>query len=350
MLISTNREAETKEFEGLLERMVLELKTQAVGDYETIKSLHGSKLERYAYEILLEQSRSTNFEGSIELVSGQFFPDIIAKRFYGVEVKTSKSGTWRTIGSSVAEGTRIKDIERIYLLFGKLTSPIDFRCRLYQECLSNVAVTHSPRYTIDMDLPMGETFFDKLNIPYDVLRKQESPLDTVISYFRNNLKPGETTWWLSSNSSKATNAIVRLWSSLDRKEAENLKIKGFCLFPELLGRSQHKFHRMLLWLSTEEGVVVGNLRDQFTAGGKELFEYKSQEYKIPQILYRLILHLEAISKSLNSMDITLLEEYWGTTLGENDRFEMWSELVSRSASEISDFPLLSYILEKYQSD
>lgn len=346
MVISTNKQAETKEFEVLLGNMVQELKISANNSYSKIKSLHGSKLEKYSFCVLSELSKNTSFEGSIELVSGHYFPDIVAKKFYGLEVKTSKSGTWKTIGSSVAEGTRIKDIERIYLLFGRLTDPIDFRCRLYQECLSNVAVTHSPRYTIDMELPPGETFFDKINVPYDTLRKQESPLATIISYFKENLKPGETTWWLSSNDSKTTNAIVRLWSSLERAESELLVLKGFCLFPELLGKNRYKFHRMLLWLSTEEGIVVGNLRDQYTAGGKVLFNYKEKVYTLPQVLYRLISKIELIPEILKDIDLQLLQEYWGIS-SFNDRLFLWAKLVSEKSSEISNFPLMAFLEEKF---
>lgn len=349
MLISTNREAETSVFEALLAQMVDSLKAQTEKDPALGLSLHGQKLEKYSFDLLRELAHGTSFEGSIELVSGQMFPDIVAKRFWGVEVKTTKSASWRSIGSSVAEGTRIEDIERIYLLFGRLGKPIDFRCRLYQECLSGVAVTHSPRYTIDMDLSEGETFFDKLQIPYDVLRKQSDPIRPIVDYFRKSLKPGETTWWLSSSDSKATHAVVRLWSSLSKEDAHRLKILGFCLFPELLSASQSKFHRMLLWLSTQEGVVVGNLRDQYTSGGRVTFAWRDRVYTLPQILHRLLLSLLEILRCLEELDITLLQEYWGDS-EMIDRKSIWIKLVCSYAAEISDFPLEDYIAEVYSQE
>lgn len=342
MLISTNKEGERRCFELLLQQLVQELRLMSTSPQTKVESLYGTKLERYSYEILRDLSCGTSFDGSIELVSGQSFPDIIAKKYYGVEVKTSKSGTWKSIGSSVAEGTRIKGIERIYLLFGKLTTPIDFRCRLYEECLSGVAVTHSPRYTIDMDLREGETFFDKLKIPYDDLRKLDDPLSKVIDYFRENLKPGETTWWLSSYNSKTTKPIVRLWSSLNLDEINSLKAKGFCLFPELLSSNQQKFHRMLLWLSTEEGVVIGNLRDQYTAGGKVLFTFDGKEFLLPQILGRLIKMIDLIVEQLQEFDTELLQEYWGVDK-INNRFLDWCELIANNTLEISEFPLKRYL-------
>lgn len=39
---------------------------------------------------MAQTAKGTPFEDSIELIPGQRFPDIIAKKYYGVEVKTSK--------------------------------------------------------------------------------------------------------------------------------------------------------------------------------------------------------------------------------------------------------------------
>lgn len=350
MLISCNTKEEPESFEKILRNMLEVLKKEAQISYTHLADKHGTKLEKYVYKLLVEISKGTPFEDSFELVSEQFFPDIIAKKYYGLEIKISKSGGWKTIGSSVAEGTRVKDVERIYLLFGKMIKPIEFKCRLYQDCLSGVAVTHSPRYTIDMNLGEGETFFDQLGISYDVLRKQETPLETVISHLRKNLKPNETTWWLASNHSKSTKAIVKLWSSLKKNEKEYLKLKGFCLFPELLGSTNKKFSRMLLWLSTEEGIVVGNLRDQYTAGGKKEFLFENKHYILPQILHQLICALSDIPAILNDLEADLLQEYWGikyiNEISKN-RLNIWSKMVAKQASEISNFPLLRYIESTY---
>jgi len=65
----------------------------------------------------------TIFENQIELVSGQKFPDIVAyinqNKAFGVEVKTTKQKKWKSTGSSIFEGTRVPNVENIYLLFGK---------------------------------------------------------------------------------------------------------------------------------------------------------------------------------------------------------------------------------------
>ena len=88
----------------------------------------------------------------IRLVSAQYFPDIIAEKYYGVEVKSTKENHWTSTGSSIVESTRDKNVENIYMLFGKLGGKTaEFKCRPYEDCLSDIAVTHSPRYLINMN-------------------------------------------------------------------------------------------------------------------------------------------------------------------------------------------------------
>src|SRR5690554_5148707 len=144
----------------------------------------GRNLEPYVRDVMTDLAVGTPFEDSIELIGGQKFPDIIAKKYYGVEIKTTTKNHWRTTGNSIMESTRIEDVERIYMLFGKLGAPIKFKSRIYQECLAEVVVTHSPRYLIDMNLEEGNTIFDKINTPYDILRRSESPAKPIINYYR----------------------------------------------------------------------------------------------------------------------------------------------------------------------
>jgi hypothetical protein len=106
----------------------------------------------------------------------------------GVEVKTTKQNHWTTTGNSVLESTRVDGIERIFMLFGKMVNPVEFKCRPYEDCLSDVVVTHSPRYLINMNLQAGQTIFDKLDIPYDTLRNNPNPLKPITDYYRQFLK------------------------------------------------------------------------------------------------------------------------------------------------------------------
>lgn len=70
------------------------------------------------------------------------------------------------------------------LVIGKLgDNPLVFRCRPYQEVLSNIAVTLSPSYPINMELHDGETIFDKMNTTYDKFRTTENNIAKVWEYY-----------------------------------------------------------------------------------------------------------------------------------------------------------------------
>ena len=107
-----------------------------------------------------------------------------------------------------------------------------------------------------------------MGIPYDELRCQPNPIRTILDYYRSRLKEGEELWWLDNDHSKASNLVIRMWSSLSPQEKQRYQIKGFIFFPELLSNRSDKFNRMAVWLATQEGVVCPNLRDIFSAGGK----------------------------------------------------------------------------------
>jgi len=223
MIVSLNSEPNKKEFQSLLGSTLRTLDSESKKNQKDFLGFLGNKLENVVAEIMNANAKGTSFENTIELISGQKFPDIIAKRYYGVEVKTTKQNHWTTTGNSVMEGTRVDGIERIYMLFGKMVSPIEFKCRPYEDCLSEVVVTHSPRYLINMDLEEGETIFDKLDIPYETLRKSPNPVKPIIEYYRQFLKPGEEVWWLDQEESKSTGLIIKLWNNLSldtRKDYE----------------------------------------------------------------------------------------------------------------------------------
>jgi len=346
MVISVNPEPNIPEFESLLTNTLTYLKDESRKKQSLYLGLLGNKLENKVFNVLNDCAKGTSFENSIELVSGQRFPDIVARKFYGVEVKTTKSNQWRSTGSSVAEGTRVDTVERIFMLFGKMSEPVEFMCKPYEDCLSEVVVTHSPRYLIDMNLKKGETIFDKIKTPYDTLRKQNDPIKTILNYYKSQLKnSGQTTWW-SGDIEVGSNIIVRLWNSLDLKERNSYILKGFCLFPELLSKNQDKYNRLGLWLATKESIVCSSLRDLFSAGGQGEIEYNGQKYiGIPKIIINLTKKIEGIKATLNEIEIEVIEEYWECTVNSSNLFEKWCELVIPHLKKISpkNFPVEAYI-------
>lgn len=337
MVISVNSDSCQIEFNSLLSSTLLELNVHASNPMKKIAELQGRSLEPFVRDVMANVAIGTSFENSIELISGQKFPDIVAKKYYGVEVKTTKQNHWKTTGNSVLESTRIDDVERIYMLFAKLAAPIEFRCRPYEEVLSEVVVTHSPRYLIDMNLENGKTIFDKIKMPYDVLRLKENPIKPIVDYYKTKLKPGEDLWWMDTdNNSKPSNIIIKIWNNLSQKEKTELISRAMVYFPELFGNRSDKFGRLAIWLVTREAVVCPNVRDLFTAGGRKDYVIGGEVYKnVPRIFLNLFSNTPNVVEIIMQTPASELSEYWGTKTTERSKVENWIDLVNNHAKNIS---------------
>ncbi|KKQ03956.1 MAG: hypothetical protein US15_C0072G0002 [Candidatus Moranbacteria bacterium GW2011_GWF1_36_4] len=152
--------------------------------------MSGDEFETFVFEKMKESSVGTEFENTVKQTGAHAFPDIIAKKYFGVEVKVTTGNKWVSTGNSVLETTRIDDVKRIFLFFGKLGGDTDIRFRLYEECLYDIGVTHSPRYKINMELEIGKSIFDKMKIDYELFRSQSNLIAKVKDYYRSQLKDG----------------------------------------------------------------------------------------------------------------------------------------------------------------
>lgn len=337
MIISANSEPHRKEFNVLLNLTISELNNHAKKSAKRVSVLAGNKLEPYVKDVMTDLAIGTPFENSIECIGGQKFPDIIAKKYYGIEVKTTTQNHWKTTGNSVLESTRVDNVERIFMLFAKLASPIEFRCRAYEECLSEVVVTHSPRYLIDMNLEKGKTIFDKIKMPYDTLRKKDNPIKPIVEYYKTKLKPGEDIWWMDQDSTSSSSIVIKIWSNLSSVEKQDVKNKAMVYFPELFSNNGDKFGRLAIWLVTREGVVCPNIRDLFTAGGKGQIIIGKKSYKnIPRIFLNLFDNLGFVIETIANTSSIELSEYWNIKTNEKRKIEDWIELISFQSKKIPD--------------
>lgn len=159
-------------FAALMNKTEEILNTEARYNPKEYRQLNSSTLETCAVEkIKLACSESPFNPDEVVLISGQRFPDIVAEKYYGIEVKTTKENHWTSTGSSIVETTRVKDVDDIYMLFGKLGGDVpEFKCRPYEDVLCDIAVTHSPRYLINMELEKTNTIFSKMGTTYDEFR------------------------------------------------------------------------------------------------------------------------------------------------------------------------------------
>lgn len=263
-------------FVDLMERTEMILNTEAKANPDDYKRLNSRTLEPCAVEkIKLACANSPFNADEVKLVSGQSFPDIVAEKYYGIEVKSTKEDHWTSTGSSIVETTRIENVDDIYMLFGKLGGKVpQFKCRPYQDVLYDIAVTHSPRYLIDMTLKENETIFSKMGTTYDEFRTSPDNMEQVRHYFKERARrrnKKEMPWWITSENVESAHSFnIKLWNTLEIWEKRELQAKCMILFPEALNpaRSATKYNNITLWLCSYNQVVNPNIRDLYSAGGK----------------------------------------------------------------------------------
>ena len=328
MIISNNPEPNLGEFQTLVDRATLRLNDDAKDKASYYITRGAQKLEDDVMGFLNDSAKGTKFEDSIEKISGQRFPDIIAAKYYGVEVKSSKDEKWTSLGGSVNESTRVEGVERIFLTFGKLTSPIEFRSRPYEDCLSEVVVTHYPRYKIDMNLSQGETIFDKMNTTYDDLRQSQDSVSTIVDYYKSQLADGESLWWTGRATQKeeevhAVPMKIRLMRTLTPSEKKEILALALAYFPEILGSANNKYERYALWLAASHGVISTSTRDLFSAGGQGIIEKID---KVPRKIINIFENHLSIFEVLLATDECVLRETWRVDKIHENRINQWSTL------------------------
>lgn len=265
------------------------------------------------------------------------FPDIVVEfthgERYGIEVKSSTSSTsknWRINGNSVLGSTK-EDVIDTYIVFGKTAiGNQGFRCKRYEDAIANVAVTHSPRYAIDMEIANNETFFAKSGLTYKQISESEDPIGQITAYFRSQ---GQKAWWLA----ESTPAAIRMFSDLDGEE--QLKLLGYCFahFPEVFSSRSNKFSRCAMWLVAEHSIVSSSLRDNFSAGGR--FEYLDFG-RIPRIFKTLEDCREYVLQALDDATVEELYEDWGleyrSSYANFDKFIDWAQIASNYCPPVSE--------------
>ena len=343
-LISDNAFAD---FMSLTEEYLNELSRQNPSNFS---NFNGSELEYISVKAMKEVSQQTPFRSDeIQLVSAQTFPDIIAEKYYGVEVKSTKQNHWTSTGSSIVESTRNQYVDNIYMLFGKLGgNPPEFKCKPYQDCLYDIAVTHSPRYLINMELDKTETIFAKMGTTYDNLRTSPDTIEQVRNYYRNKAvreNKKEMPWWLSGQANQSA-FNVRHFSSLTQQEKQNIIAEIFLLFPNIISdNSSDKFINISLWLCTYHYILASSFRDYFSAGGQIKFvDGVRLERPIPAIVGRVITNSKIIKKLLSSFNselLSLIKEFNPSLLANGPEviFNTWVDIVGKECDKLTQTKL-----------
>ena len=329
MIVSENTEPELIEFQRLMKKTDAFLNKDAKNHESYYQKRKAQLLEEDVRDALEACAKGTKFEKTIQLISGAQFPDIQIKNFYGVEVKSTIKNHWTSTGSSILESTRDTNIHRIYMTFGKLGHPVEFRSRPYEECLSEIAVTHYPRYKINMELKKGETIFDKIGVSYDELRKLDNPVEPVSNYYKSKLKPGEKLWWASDSTidDQTVPMTVKLFSRLEPDEQEKIRCMLYALFPQILGKGNDKYNEPALYLMTRFGIVNPSFRDMFSAGGQEELPLRTGVLvRMPAAFGRIAKNKDLIKETLDETSEKALSENWGIPVHSKNKLLQWIDL------------------------
>lgn len=300
------------------------------------KKISPDEFEQLAYEVTSGCATGTSFEGKIRRTASGVFPDIVDDEFFGVEVKSTTSDKWQSFGNSVMESTRVPTADRIYVLFGKLGGEPDVIVKKYEECLSEIKVTHSPRYQIDMRLNPGETILEKMGTSYDELRTQTEPIKSIREYYKKLLKPGQSLWWMGDTLDESTAPpIIKNYSELSREEKNQIMAEAMIMFPEIFSGTQKKYQRLAAYLAASHSVVSPNLRDEFSAGGVYKINRDGTELIFPHVVGEMIDLKEKIKEFLSTQNEETLSDHWQKKIvNYEDPTSAWLKELDEQSSDI----------------
>lgn len=181
-----------------------------------------------------------------------------------------------------------------------------------------------------MNLQNDKTIFDKIGTEYDIMKNLPNPILPVVNYYKENLKAGESLWWIDnveSDSDYPVPITVRLWNTLAFAEKKMFIVKEMIYFPEIFSSNNRKYDRFILWLITSNSIVSTNMRDSFSAGGKVTIGYFEN---LPHI-FKVVDDLkDDISSQLLSEPENILLSFWGDKdAAVEQRLTTWIGIVSK---------------------
>lgn len=325
-------------FEQFVIEVCEKLEQLAAGDSHKIAACNtGEKFEICVVEAAQELAKESYPGATVEYTPGSHaFPDVVidfgANGRYGIEVKSSSSAGskgWKINGNSVLGSTKRAVIDT-YIIFGKTAlSHQEFRYKRYVEAVSNVGVTHSPRYMIDMDIAPNETFFARSGLNYQQISESGNPIGLITDYFKAQ---GLRAWWLA----ESTPAAIRMFSELPARERAEMIGYCFAHFPEVFSSSVKKYQRSALWLTMKQSVVSTSLRDNFSASGRADVVLKTVTYPdAPKIYKTLHEHRFIVRNALSEANVEELAHDWDIAVKmpetECEVLKLWTRLSAHKA-------------------
>lgn len=262
------------------------------------------------------------------------FPDITVGEF-GIEVKFTAKDTWRSVANSVFETFRKKEVEYIYVVFGKMGGEPQVKWQAYQDCVIHVRTSHVPRFELEIDAK--SSLFDLMNVSYEKFSalSVEKKMYYIRKYAKSRLKAGERLWWIEEKPEQEhTLPIqVRLYMDLPQHEKRKLRAEASLLCPGIVAgsRVRNKYNDVAMYLLTYHGVLASQARDLFSAGSVAMAsDSKRGGIYIQRALEDIQTEMIAAA---NTMEDALFLEYWKESVAPEKRIKRWLEMADSIADD-----------------
>lgn len=264
------------------------------------------------------------------------FPDIVYKFrtsqvSFGIEVKSSTTNnpSLTTLGNSILGSTNVP-VSETYIVFIKMTDiNTVVKASTYVDSVSDVVVTHSPRYKLDLSQSPEDSFFKKSGISYAELSASNDPIGKIQEYYKEQ---GVIAWWIA----ESTPATIRNWRELSPIEKEEIYSKAFAYFPVLLtSRNTNKYKNFAKWLAAEFSVVDSSLRDRFSAGGRVTIEENGAVFSDVSRVFQVFRdNFDNVMLVIDTESSDSLARFWNSFNQKNDshvlRRKFWLKQVEKN--------------------
>lgn len=297
-----------------------------------------------------------NYNCEIEYTEGgHSFPDIVytfdKNEKFGIEVKSSTNAnspdnSWTILGNSILGSTKVEVID-MYIMFIKVNKKGCFvKSARYEDSVSDIVVTHSPRYKINLSQEPKDSFFARSGISYDSVKDSNDPIGLVTDYFREQ---GQTAWWIA----ESTPAVIKTWEEVSPEEKNDIIATAFILFPELISSTgSRKYKRLAKWLVANYSIVDSSLRDKFTAGGKVDLKVNNKKFsRMPRVFESLMLHLDKFNAKIKEVSLDEIKKYWDAYSSKSDtsveRLNYWYYAIKGDLNNENKSEQLEFLLELF---
>lgn len=319
-----------QDFEKILRKVCETLTAEA-----RRKPFQSSKeFEDRVREAMQDETRGSKVEIDFD-PHPQAFPDIAVGKF-GVEVKFTTNDTWRSVANSVLETNRIHEVEKIYLIFGKMGGKPEVKWDEYEKCVMHVRTSHVPRFEVEISTP--KSLFEMMGVPYDEFRNlpMEDKMRHIRAYARGRLKEGERMWWLEDAPDEPGHTLpmqARLYTKLSSEEKTKMRAEAALLSPKIVqsSRVRDKYDDAVLYLLTYHGVLCHQGRDLFSAGSVANPENDDEGGIYIERALKLIEN--DMIDAANRLDDAVFVEYWGESVPVADRIGRWLQKADELARD-----------------